>query len=133
MAFFTRVGASTINRSSSSSQLNAGIRLLASDGLSRIERMLVCLLVVMRWRRFGVFSQTEQFVTRAVRGVFAGSLDEHPRRFTPRSDAQPFAGALDIFVDREGRQVERATDLLGMHVARNQPQALPLSRRQSRK
>jgi hypothetical protein len=95
--------------------------------------MLVGLLVVMRWRRFGVFSQTEQFVTRAVRGVVTGPFDEHPGRFAPGSDAQPLAGALDIFVDGEGRQVEGATDLLGMHVARNQPQAFSFSRRQSRK
>src|SRR4051794_24482321 len=108
MAFFTRVGASAINLSSSSSQLKAGIKLLASDGLSRIERMLVGLLVVMRWRRFGVFGQTEQFVTRAIRGVVARPLDEHPRRFTAGSDAQPLAGALNVFVDGEGREIERA-------------------------
>jgi len=44
--------------------------------------MLVRLLVVMRWRRFGVFSQTEQFVTRAIRVWIAGQFEELAGRFT---------------------------------------------------
>jgi hypothetical protein len=67
-----------------------------------MELMLVGLLVVMRWRSFGAFSQTERFVTRTIRVFVAGQFHEHAGRLPAGFDPQPLAGALDIFVDGEG-------------------------------
>jgi hypothetical protein len=89
-------------------------------------------LLASRRRTFGGSSQTEQFVTRAVRVWLGGQFEELARRFPARTHAQALAGALDIFVDSEGRQIERAADLFGVHMLRHEPQAFALARGQAR-
>lgn len=76
--------------------------------------------------------ETEQFVTRAIRVVVTDLREELSGGFTAGFDPEPLAGALDVLVDRERRQVELAANLLGVHVLRDEAQALAFTRGQSR-